>query len=166
MNRCLTLFGYNMENIAPRRPLLLRFNWPRTTIAATLGSCLTCVLLLAGSVHALDPNKRVTQYIHTSWRTQDGSRPAAVSHCANVGRFSLVHISSRRYQQVRRASLSSWRLPAECVRYERRDWQICIFGDHAGGLWVFGLRGIVHLKGGVVTSQFELEGIRTFQNVS
>ena len=40
------------------------------------------------------------------------------------------------------------------------------FGDHGGGLWVFGLRGIVHLKGRVVISQFELEGLRNLQNFS
>ena len=67
-----------MGKIASRRPLLLRFNWARAAIAATLGSCLTCVLLLAGAVHALDPNKRLTQYIHTSWRIQDGSVPAGM----------------------------------------------------------------------------------------
>jgi len=66
-----------MGNIASRRPLPLRFNWPSATIVATLGSCLTYVLVLAGPVYALDPNKRVTQYIHTAWRTQDGSAPAA-----------------------------------------------------------------------------------------
>ena len=55
--------------------LLLRFNWSRTAVAATLGSCLISVLLLPTAVHALDPNKRLTQYIHTSWRVQDGSAP-------------------------------------------------------------------------------------------
>jgi len=41
-----------------------------------------------------------------------------------------------------------------------------MFGDRAGGLWVLGLRGIVHLKGRVVTSQFELDGLRSHQNMS
>src|SRR5271157_3867446 len=66
-----------MGKTAFRRPLPLRFNWPAATIVAMLGSCLTWVLLLAGTVHALDPNKRLTQYMHTSWRIQDGSAPAA-----------------------------------------------------------------------------------------
>ena len=85
MNRCLTLFGYNMGNIAPRQPLTLRFKWLRRSIAAMLASCLICVLLLAGSVCALDPDKRLTQYIHTAWRTQDGSLPA--------GMFSITQTS-------------------------------------------------------------------------
>ena len=54
-----------MEKMTSRRPLLLRFKWACAAIAATLGFCLTCVLLLAGAVHALDPNKRITQYVHT-----------------------------------------------------------------------------------------------------
>ena len=74
-----------MGKIASRRPLLLRFKWACAAIAATLGWCLTCVLLLAGAVHALDPNKRLTQYIHTSWRIQDGSLPA--------GMFSITQTS-------------------------------------------------------------------------
>jgi len=41
-----------------------------------------------------------------------------------------------------------------------------VFGDHAGGLWAEGNRGIVHLKGGVVISDFELEGLSSFQNLS
>ncbi|MGO9432685.1 MAG: hypothetical protein ACLP00_00130, partial [Terracidiphilus sp.] len=85
MNRCVTLFGYNMGNIAFGRPLPLRFKWPRRTTAARLGSCLSCVLLLAGAVHALDPNKHLTQYIRTSWKIQNGSLPA--------GMFSITQTS-------------------------------------------------------------------------
>src|SRR5271167_3009809 len=66
-----------MRTIASHRPLLLCFKMA-CAIAATLGCCLTCVLLLAGPAHALDPNKRLTQYIHTSWRIQDGSLPAGM----------------------------------------------------------------------------------------
>src|SRR5271157_5892355 len=74
-----------MGKTASRRSLLLRFMWACAAIAVTLGSCLACVLFLAGAVHALDPNKRVTQYIHTAWRTQDGSLPA--------GMFSITQTS-------------------------------------------------------------------------
>jgi len=70
-----------------RRRLLLRVSWPRTTIAATLGCYLACILLLAGSVYALDPNQRITQYIHTSWRMQDGSAPGSPA------KLSFTHLS-------------------------------------------------------------------------
>ena len=48
--------------MASRRRFLLRVSCPRTTIAAALACHLTCIWLLAGKVHALDPNKRLIQY--------------------------------------------------------------------------------------------------------
>ncbi len=41
-----------------------------------------------------------------------------------------------------------------------------VLGDHAGGLWAEGSREIVHLKGGVVSSNFELVGIQSYQSMS
>jgi ligand-binding sensor domain-containing protein len=46
---------------------------------------LACVLLLPAPVHALNPDKRLTQYLHTSWRMEDGSAPA--------GMFSIAQTS-------------------------------------------------------------------------
>ncbi len=43
-----------------------------------LRSFLVCVLslwLMLSAAHALDPNKRLTQYAHTAWRIQDGFFP-------------------------------------------------------------------------------------------
>jgi PAS domain S-box-containing protein len=59
----------------------------RTTIAAALACHLTCILLRAGSVYALAPNQRITQYIHTSWRMQEGSEPASPA------KLSFTHLS-------------------------------------------------------------------------
>ena len=105
-----------MGETASRRSLLLRFNWPRPTIAATLASCVTCVLLLAGTVHALDPNKHVTQYIHTAWRTQDGSLPAGMYHIVQTSDGFLWFLSLPadiyRFDGVR---FLPWRLPAVSV---------------------------------------------------
>ncbi|MFZ0705412.1 MAG: hypothetical protein WAM71_07410, partial [Candidatus Korobacteraceae bacterium] len=58
--------------------LRLRFNCACAAFAVTLCCCLTCVLLLAAPAHALDPNKHITQYMHTSWRIQDGSLPSGM----------------------------------------------------------------------------------------
>src|SRR5271167_3110295 len=131
MNRCLTLCGYNMGNIAPHQPLLPRLNWSRTMIAAMVASCLTSVLLLAGPVHALDPNKRLTQYMHTSWRIQDGSLPSGMYEIAQTSGGFLWFLSLPgdlyRFDGVR---FVHWRLPAG-VPF---DTQSSIFADHAGGL--------------------------------
>ena len=49
-----------------------------------------------------------------------------------------------------------WHLATEGASVERiRN----LLGDNAGGLWVLGATGIVHLKDGVVTSHFALEGL-------
>ena len=151
----------HMGEIASRRSPLLRSKWPRRTIVATLGSCLTCVLLLAGAVHALDPNKRVTQYIHTAWRTQDGSLPA--------GMFSITQTSD--------GFLWFLSLPGDIYRFDGvqflprhtpADFSSgtigSILADHAGGLWV-AADGLIHLKGGVVTSHFAVDGA-SFQSLS
>src|SRR5208282_755118 len=72
--------------------LLMSFGWLRTAIAATLASCLAC-FMLATPVHALDPNKHLTQYIHTAWRTQDGSLPAGMYHIVQTSDGFLWFLS-------------------------------------------------------------------------
>src|SRR5271165_5508198 len=124
-----------MGKIAPRRPLLLRSRWPRTAIAVTVGSCLTCVLLLAGPAHALDPNKRLTQYMHTSWRIQDGSLPSGMYHIAQTSDGFLWFLSLPgdvyRFDGVR---FLPWHLPVGTPMNRALN----IFADHAGGLWLLG----------------------------
>jgi len=156
-----------MGEIASRRSPLLRFKWPRRTIVATLGSCLTCVLL-AGTVHALDPNKRITQYIHTSWRTRDGSAPNGAYGIAQT-LDGFLWFTSGDMMTFDGLRFTSWDGPpngGSITKGAGFGQIVQVFGDHAGGLWVSGLHGIVHLKGRVVTSQFDLEGIRTLQNFS
>src|SRR5271166_4148010 len=118
--------------MATLRALQLRFNSRRTTIA-TLGCCLTCVLLMAGSVYALDPNKRLTQYSHTSWRIQDGSAPESmlVPTQSSDGFLWLLALSQRmyRFDGVR---FLPWVLPTQGGSIRR---VLNVRGDHAGGLW-------------------------------
>jgi ligand-binding sensor domain-containing protein len=144
-----------------RRPLLLRFCRRRATLAATLVSCLACVLFLAAPVHALDPDKRITQYIHTSWKTQDGSVPAMFSIAQTSDGF-LWFLSPigdiYRHDGVR---FVPWSLPDDSTQKTLK-----LFGDRADGLWLFGDRGIARLKGRVVISHFELKGFLPFGGVS
>src|SRR5271157_4300033 len=148
--------------MAPRQPLLPRFSWLRMTMAAALSSCLTCVLLVASTVHALDPNKHLTQYIHTAWRTQDGSLPAGMYHIVQTSDGFLWFLSLPadiyRFDGVR---FLPWRLPTGAPI----DRSLNIFADHAGGLWVLGPSDIVRLKAAAVSSHFQLEG-GMFQSVT
>jgi len=153
--------------MASRRRLLLRVSWPRTTIAAALACHLTCIWLLAGSAHALDPNKRITQYIHTSWRTRDGSGGSAYGIAQTSDGF--LWFTSGDMMTFDGLRFTSWDGPpngGSITKGAGFGQIVQVFGDHAGGLWVSGLHGIVHLMGRVVTSQFDLEGIRTLQNFS
>jgi len=152
-----------MGNIASRRPLPLRFSWPRMTTAATLASCVTCVLLLAGTVHALDPNLRLTQYIHNSWRTQDGSAPAAdIISIAQTSDGFLWFVSTRGLYRFDGLRFVPWALPPTVSMHAIAN----VFGDRSGGLWVVGDDEIAHLQGRVVSSHFELKGVQSTQNIS
>jgi len=151
-----------MGTIASRRPLLLCFRRPRTAIAATLGSCLASVLLLAGTVHPLDSNKRITQYMHTSWRIQDGSLPSGMYHIVQTsdGFIWLLSLPGNiyRFDGVR---VSPWSFPAGVASKIALN----LYADHAGGLWVFGDRDSFRVKDGLVTSRFDLEA-RMFQGIT
>ena len=146
-----------METLVSCRPLLHRFKWACAAIAAALGSCLTCLLLLAGSAHALDPNKRLTQYLHTSWRIQDGSAPSGMYAITQTSDGFLWLLSSRgeiyRFDGIQ---FLRWHLPADAESIGRTR---NIVADRGGGLWVLGADGIAHLKNGVVTSHFQLNGL-------
>ncbi len=145
-----------MGKIARCRSLLVGLNWPRTTLTAMLGSYLFYLLLGTAPVHALDGNKRLSQYMHTSWRIQDGSAPSGMYTIAQTSDGFLWFLSSRgdiyRFDGVQ---FVPWHLPAEAGFVGRIG---NIVGDQAGGLWALGANGIVRIKGGLVTSHFELEG--------
>ena len=117
---------------------------------------------------ALDPNKRITQYIHTTWHKGDGSDVNGAYSIAQTsdGFLWLVGGDMVTFDGVR---FTSWDGPpngGSITKGAPFGQIVNAFGDRAGGLWVFGLRGIVHLKGRVVISQFDLEGLRTLQNFS
>ena len=65
----------------------------RGAVAAMLASCLICVFLLPDTLHALDPNVHVTQYMHTAFRTQDGSLAAGMYHIAQTSDGFLWFLS-------------------------------------------------------------------------
>ena len=152
-----------MGKIASRRPFLLRSKWQRTAIAATLGSCLVCVLLLGGGAHALDPNKRLTQYMHSSWRIQDGSAPAAdMLSIAQTSDGFLWFVAARGFYRFDGVQFDPTILPADAPTTRIMN----ISADRSGGLWIVLRDEIVHFKGGVVSSRFELRGVQSTQNLS
>jgi len=144
-----------MEQTVSPRALLLRLR-RRITTAAALACHLSCILLMAGSVHALDPNKRLTQYTHTSWRIQDGSLPAGMFAITQTSDgflwFSALEQGVYRFEGAR---FLPWVPPAKVGSLHIDE----VFADQAGGLWVIGDHEIAHVKDGAVIAYFELEGI-------
>ncbi len=147
--------------MAFRRPLLLRSKWLRAAIANTVASYLAWLLLSAAAAHGLNPNKHVTQYIHTAWRTQDGSLPAGMFSITQTTDGFLWFLSLPgdvyRFDGVR---FLPWRLPAEVSKTAVGQ----ILADHDGGLWL-DARQLVHLKDGIVASHFELKGLHGFHAI-
>ena len=145
-----------MATIAPRRSLLLGSDWRRSTIAATLGSFITWLLLLASPVRALDPNKHITQYMHTSWRTQDGSAPAGMFGITQTSDgflwFSAIAQGVYRFDGVRF-------LPTFANSQVGSIHIDNVVADQAGGLWAIGDHEIARLKDGAVIAHFALEGV-------
>jgi signal transduction histidine kinase/ligand-binding sensor domain-containing protein len=145
-----------------RKIVSRRFDCPGKTLAVMLCASLLYLSFGAAPVHALDPKKRVTQYIHTAWRTQDGSLPAGMYHIVQTSDGFLWFLSLPadiyRFDGIR---FLPWSLPAGAPI----DRSLNIFADHAGGLWVLGPADIVRLKGAAVSSHFKLEG-GMFQSVS
>jgi signal transduction histidine kinase/streptogramin lyase len=158
-----------MERTPSDRSLPLRVNGPRTAISATFGCFLASILFLSGTARALDPNKRITQYTHTSWRMeQDGVHPAGYKIAQTSDGFLwFVSGDLKTFDGVR---FAYWDGPPNYGSISTHDTGfgqiVNAFGDHAGGLWVFGFHGIVHLRGRAVTSRFELEGLRNLQIIS
>ena len=163
------VFDCKDTKMTSRRPLLFSFRWPLTTITALWGACVACVLFLTGPVHALDPNKRIAQYSHTSWRLQNGDD---LAHGYSITQTSdgFLWFSGGDMATFDGVRFASWDGPPNFGSISTHDTGfgqiVNVFGDRAGGLWVFGLRGIVHLKGRIVTSQFQLDGLRSLKMMS
>ena len=134
----------HQESKASCRTVLLRFMWPRRTIAGTVGCYFMYLSLLARPAYALDPNKRITQYVHSAWRVRDGfTLSTGFYGIAQTSDGFLWFISGdmATFDGVR---FTSWDGPpngGSITKGASFGENVNAFGDHAGGLWVFGLRG-------------------------
>ena len=144
-----------------RRPLVI--GDCRAMRTPALCVFLLCLLLRAAPLHALDPNKHLTQYIHTAWRTQDGSAPATdMISMAQTSDGFLWFVAARGLYRFDGVRFVPWALPAGVPVTRIAN----VLGDRAGGMWVVTRDEIIHLKGGVIISRFELRGVQSTQNLS
>jgi ligand-binding sensor domain-containing protein len=148
------------DPVGPRRSTLPRArpirSSPRRRITL-LGACLAAVMSVARPVHALDPAKRLTQYLHTSWRIEDGTAPAGMNSIAQSADgflwFSAFSQELYRFDGVRFVPRTL------SVDGKTVNPIVQVDADSTGGLWALGMHQVLHLKGGVVVSQFELPGL-------
>src|SRR5215468_4900354 len=140
------------------------FRWTAKDFTATVGPHLLIFILGIAPVQALNPNLHLTQYIHKSWTTQDGSLPAAMSSVTQTSDgflwFSALSQGIYRFDGVRFVPriLAANAEPLSTI--------VDVYGDRAGGLWALGERDIVYLKNGVIASHFDLDGLQSFEHIS
>ena len=133
-------------------------------MAAILAGCLTWALLFPDAVHALNPERRLTQYSHSSWRIQDGSVPAGMFSIVQTpdGFLWMTSVSQGMYR-FDGVQFVRWALP---VDGRTIDHIVSVHDDHAGGLWAIGEHEVFHLKGKAVVSHFALESQLRTDNAS
>ena len=131
--------------------------------AAVTLTLLTWLSAFQIQVHALDPNEHLTQYIHASWRTQDGSAPAGMLEITQSSDgflwFSAIAQGVYRFDGVRFVR----RVPKTGLGSMRINQVIT---DDAGGLWALGDHEVAHIKDDSVVAHFELDGIGGHAGVS
>jgi signal transduction histidine kinase/ligand-binding sensor domain-containing protein len=147
-----------------RSRVLLSFAGSRAAIAAAVIVFVACAPFVAQTAYALEPNKRLTQYLHTSWRLQDASAPAGMFSIAQTSEgflwFSSYSPAIYRFDGVQFVpTFFPYKGGAGNKVFK-------VLGSRAGGLWAVGSREITYIKDGAIVSDVELDGLSSFQNLS
>jgi signal transduction histidine kinase/ligand-binding sensor domain-containing protein len=149
-----------------RRPLLLRFNWPRTMAGSALVSCLTSVLLLASVVTLLaslfiapaHAQSQFPQYVATVWQAEQGLPQNSVTAMLQddhgylwVGTFGgLARFDGRRFTLFESGDM----LPLG------NNGILSLYESRSGVVWIGTLDGgLVRLDNGVITTYTEGDGL-------
>ena len=111
-----------------------------------VASCLLFVLLAVHPLLAVDPDRRISQYSHSAWRTRDGSftgSPTSLTQAEGgyiwLGTTNgLFHFDGVRF--VPWTSPEGARLPSSFVN--------SLLGARDGSLWIRANGGLSHLQGG------------------
>jgi signal transduction histidine kinase/ligand-binding sensor domain-containing protein len=152
--------------MAFRRPLLLRFNWPRTMAGSAAVSCLTLVLLLASAVPLLasrliapaHAQSQPPQYVTEVWHTEQGLPQNSVNAMLQdhrgylwIGTFGgLARFDGERFTVFDSANTPGF----------GSDQIFSLYESHSGALWVGTVDGgLIRLQDGVATTYTERDGL-------
>jgi PAS domain S-box-containing protein len=126
-------------------------------------SFLVCVLslwLALSAAHALDPNKRLTQYAHTAWRIQDGffpTNPYWISQTKD-GYLWVGGVSGAlRFDGVR---FTPWLAPISSTPI------LHPVSVRPGEFWIATQNEITHVRDNVVISRYDVPAITAIQKGS
>jgi ligand-binding sensor domain-containing protein len=130
-----------------RQPRAWRFAWPVIGLFA--------VCLFATAAFALDPQKAITQFVHTAWRTQDGivrGAPSAIAQTTDgyvwIGtQNGLVRFDGVRFVQW--TPRGGERLSSSIVS---------LLAGRDGSLWIGTGANLAHLKDGDLTNYLDASG--------
>ena len=121
-----------------------RTSLSRTLLAGVAGFSLAASFL-CHNVNALDPHRQITQYGHTSWRTQDGfgTNPGAITQTTDGYIWMGLNGGIVRFDGVRFIPWSppaGRALPGSGISY--------LLGSSDGSLWIGTYGGLSRYKDG------------------
>ena len=152
--------------MASRRPLLLRFNYPRTMAGGALVSCFTSVLFLASVVPLLagllivpvHAKSQPPQYVTTVWHTEEGLPQNSVNAMLQdhhgyiwIGTFGgLARFDGERFTVFDSANTPGF----------GSDQIVSLYESRSGALWIGTVDGgLIRLQDGVATTYTERDGL-------
>jgi PAS domain S-box-containing protein len=119
--------------------------------------CVSLLWLMLTAAHALDANKRLTQYAHTAWRIQDGflsNTPFWISQTKDGYLWAGGRSGTWRFDGVR---FTPWLAPIVEGFPSAPVNKLISVGP--GEFWIATDSGLAHVRDNVVTSHYDLPGI-------
>jgi signal transduction histidine kinase/ligand-binding sensor domain-containing protein len=160
----LTLFA--SANVAPRfcgkTSHIVRLAATHNRIASGIKSWSLLCLFLISSIfllsraYALDPNRRISQYGHSIWRTQDGFQPnpdftqTADGYILMIGPEGFFRFDGSQFVPY---VLPNGTLPGRSI--------VTLFGSHDGSLWIGGSGGLGLVRDGKLSTLQPTDGAGT-----
>jgi PAS domain S-box-containing protein len=112
--------------------------------------CLLALCLAFSAAHALDPNKRLTQYAHTAWRIQDGFLPNTPFWISQSKEGYLWVGGNRGVLRFDGIRFTPWSPPIAATRIRR------LVSVRAGEFWIATQGELVHVRDDVVISRYDV----------